>query len=69
MIIHSFGSGPLISFLGLCVVLGFVSPRFAGASEPNESEGLRDLSSISQLKKSFNEDRGKARLILLFSPT
>lgn len=39
-------------------------------SEKSSSEtALKNLETIDDLKSKFNEDFGKARLILLFSPT
>jgi hypothetical protein len=39
----------------------------SGASAPDAT--LRDLQSLEELQKLFNEDKGAPRLILLLSPT
>jgi hypothetical protein len=40
-----------------------------GAERAEGSEGVHNLTSIETLQGQFNDDAGKARLILLISPT
>ena len=40
-----------------------------GSDDKNAQSELSDLTSVSELKTRFNDDRGEARLVLLLSPT
>jgi hypothetical protein len=50
-----------------CTRAGETAPP--GAQRADASESVRNLTSIETLQEQFNDDAGRARLILLISPT
>jgi hypothetical protein len=57
--------------VGVLVVAGCGggSEPSAQVQQPPARKGLRDVSSVLQLRAAFNEDRGSPRLLVLLSPT
>jgi hypothetical protein len=63
-------------FLALLVTTAALAAGCSGGSDSSSGSGeavaqptVRDISSVLALRGAFNADRGKTRLLLLFSPT
>jgi ABC-type glycerol-3-phosphate transport system substrate-binding protein len=59
----------LLSLLALLALAGCGGDEDAAPGAAPADDGVEELANILQLRSDFEADAGKARVILLFSPT